>query len=104
MNLKSWLKPAFMGIAFCLTTPLGIAIGMGIHASLNPWSQSNVLAQAVLDSLSAGILLYNSFISLICVEVNQNCNFRQASFPYKATCLLSMYIGAALMALLGKWA
>ncbi|KAI9268944.1 ZIP zinc transporter-domain-containing protein [Phascolomyces articulosus] len=104
MEHKNYIKPLIMGLIFSLTTPVGVAIGIGVNLTVNPFSQSSVLGQAILDSLAAGILLYNAFISLIAGEINHNAAFRRSSLPYKAICFLSLYIGAALMALLGKWA
>lgn len=104
MNIVGWRKPALMGTLFMIMTPIGCAIGIGIHSSFNPNSNSSVLASAILDSLSAGILLYNAYISLMSQDINQNPEFRQASFSRKSICFMSMYCGAGLMALLGKWA
>ncbi|KAG0175542.1 high-affinity Zn(2+) transporter zrt1 [Apophysomyces sp. BC1034] len=104
LNCKSWVKPIVMGLLFIITTPFGVAIGVGIHESFNPLSSSSVLAQAILDSLSAGILLYNAYVSLMSIEINHNAAFRKSSLIRKAVCFLSMYIGAALMAVLGTWA
>ncbi|KAI7870413.1 Zinc/iron permease [Spinellus fusiger] len=104
MNHKSWTKPALMGTLFMLMTPIGIAIGIAIHSSFNPNSSSAILASAILDSLSAGILLYNAYVSLMSMEINHNVEFRRSSLIRKVVSFLSMYLGAALMALIGKWA
>lgn len=104
MNIEGWRKPALMGTIFIIMTPIGCAIGIGIHSSFNPNSSSSILASAILDSLSAGILLYNAYISLMSQEINQNPEFRKASLSRKFICFMSMYCGAGLMALLGKWA
>ncbi|KAI9496268.1 ZIP zinc transporter-domain-containing protein [Zychaea mexicana] len=104
MEHKSFIKPFIMGSIFSLTTPVGVAIGIGVNMTVNPFSQSSVLGQAILDSLAAGILLYNAFISLIAGEINHNMSFLRSSLSYKAICFIAMYIGAAVMAILGKWA
>ncbi|KAI8091602.1 Zinc/iron permease [Thamnidium elegans] len=104
MNIQGWRRPTLMGVLFMIMTPIGCAIGIGIHSSFNPNSSSSILASAILDSLSAGILLYNAYISLMSQEINQNPEFRQAPFSRKLVCFVSMYCGAGLMALLGKWA
>ncbi|KAI8084335.1 Zinc/iron permease [Gilbertella persicaria] len=104
MNIKGWTKPLLMGTLFIVMTPIGCAIGIGIHSSFNPNSSSSILASAILDSLSAGILLYNVYISLMSQEINHNADFRRTPFIRKFVCFVSMYCGAGLMALLGKWA
>lgn len=102
LQYKSWKKPILMGILFICMTPIGVAIGIGIRSSLNP--PAAILAQAILDSLSAGILLYNAYVSLMSIEINHNTGFRQSSLQRKVFCFLCMYVGAALMSILGKWA
>jgi zinc transporter 1/2/3 len=104
MDIHGWRKPAAMGALFFITTPIGIAIGIGIHMSLNANSASSILASAILDSLSAGILLYNGYITLMSSEMNQNSEFKAYPLKKKAVFFFSMYCGAGLMALLGKWA
>jgi zinc transporter 1/2/3 len=93
-----------MGLLYIVMTPIGISIGIGIHSSFNPNSSSSILASAILDSLSAGILLYNAYISLMSMEINHSEEFRRASAFRKCVCFLSMYVGAGLMALIGMWA
>ncbi|OBZ82291.1 Zinc transporter 5 [Choanephora cucurbitarum] len=102
LNCKTWFKPIVMGLLFVCMTPIGVAIGIGIRSSINP--PAAILAQAILDSLSAGILLYNAFVSLMSAEINQNTSFRRAPLGRKVYCFTFMYLGAALMSVLGTWA
>jgi len=50
-------------------TPIGIAIGMGVHASYNPNSGAALLSIGVLDSISAGILIYGGIVECLCHDV-----------------------------------
>ncbi|KAI8977114.1 ZIP zinc transporter-domain-containing protein [Mycotypha africana] len=102
LHCKCWKKPVLMGLLFIIMTPIGIAIGIGIRNTLNPGS--SILAQGILDSLSAGILLYNAYVSLMSIEINHNVGFRKSPWFRKLFCFLFMYCGAALMAVLGTWA
>jgi ZIP zinc/iron transport family len=102
LQCKSWKKPIFMGLLFILMTPIGVAIGIGIRSSLDP--PAAILAQAILDSLSAGILLYNAYVSLMSIEINHNVGFRRSSMKRKVFCFFCMYVGAGLMSILGMWA
>ncbi|KAG1140829.1 hypothetical protein G6F37_008919 [Rhizopus arrhizus] len=101
---KHWYQPIMMGLLYVCMTPIGIAIGIGIRSSFNSNSFSFVLSQAILDSLSAGILLYNAYVSLMSMEISHNHAFHNASTGRKICCFLSMYIGAGLMSLIGEWA
>eukprot|EP01117_Protostelium_nocturnum_P015351 TRINITY_DN5948_c0_g1_i2.p1 TRINITY_DN5948_c0_g1~~TRINITY_DN5948_c0_g1_i2.p1 ORF type:complete len:372 (-),score=106.88 TRINITY_DN5948_c0_g1_i2:66-1181(-) len=101
---KKWGVPLLMCLVYSLTTPLGIAIGLGVRYSYNPNSQAAVLSSAILDSFAAGILLYNAFVNLIGYEMNQNKDFRGSSMSIKLVCFISLYLGAAAMAIVGYWA
>lgn len=103
INIKSsWIKPLIMGTVFVIMTPIGIGIGIGVRTIMDV--QGLLISQAVLDSISAGILLYNAYVSLMSVEISHSTKFRQYSFGKKSICLFSMYIGAAIMSVLGLWA
>ncbi|KAI9270091.1 Zinc/iron permease [Helicostylum pulchrum] len=102
LNCKSWKKPILMGLLFVCMTPIGIGIGIGVRSTVNP--RSSILAQAILDSLSAGILLYNAYVSLMSIEINHNVGFRRSSLSRKIFCFMCMYLGAGLMAVIGVWA
>ncbi|KAF7731467.1 hypothetical protein EC973_000275 [Apophysomyces ossiformis] len=104
LKFKSWGKPLVMGLVYIVTTPVGVAIGIGIHSTFNPNSYSSVLSQAILDSLSAGILLYNAYVSLMSMEISHSAQFHESSAKRKIVCFLSMYVGAGLMSLIGEWA
>lgn len=104
MNTQDWKKPTLMGLLFCSMTPFGCAIGIGVHSFFQADLSTSILASAILDSLSAGILLYNGYISLMSKEMNQNPEFCRSTTARKTICFLSMYFGAGVMALIGKWA
>ncbi|EPB87936.1 hypothetical protein HMPREF1544_05227 [Mucor circinelloides 1006PhL] len=104
LNYKQWYRPVIMGLLYIVMTPIGIAIGIGIHSSFNPNSYSAVLSSAILDSLSAGILLYNAYVSLMSMEISHSPAFHNASTTRKVCSFISMYIGAGLMSLIGEWA
>jgi zinc transporter 1/2/3 len=70
------LPPQYNFIPFCaallyaITTPVGIAVGLGIRNTYNPNSTTASIVSGVMDSLSAGILLYTGL-----VEVDMSCFF-----------------------------
>lgn len=104
INYKKWYKPVCMGLLYIVMTPIGVAIGIGIRSSFNANSYSSVLASAILDSLSAGILLYNAYVSLMSMEMSHNTAFHNTSTTKKVYSFVSMYLGAGLMSVIGKWA
>ena len=85
-----------MVIFFSLTTPIGIAIGIGIHSgTYNPKSVSSLLVTGILDSLSAGVLIYVALVNLITAEMGTNAHaFYSLSGRLKFLYFIALYLGA----------
>lgn len=98
------MTPYLLATGYALSTPIAIAIGLGIRMTLDPGSQKFLIINGIFDSISAAILIYTGLIELMAHE------FMFSSSMLKApprTILLAfgyMCLGAGLMALLGKWA
>jgi ZIP zinc/iron transport family len=99
-----WKTKWILGIAYPLTTPIGIAIGIIVRNSFNTNSSTLILIQGILASLSLGILMYNTYVELIGREVNRNPVFKAYSSEFKMFCYFMMFLGAASLAVLGIWA
>lgn len=52
-------------ILFGLTTPISMAAGLGARTFYNPDSTTASIISGVLDSFSAGILLYTGLVEVI---------------------------------------
>lgn len=95
--------PWLLCLAYGLTTPLAIAIGLGVRTTYNPDSFTAQIVSGVLDSISAGILIYTGLVELLAADFLYNPertkNIRRLVFMVS-----SVFLGALLMALLGKWA
>ncbi|KAA1469105.1 ZIP-like iron-zinc transporter [Dentipellis sp. KUC8613] len=96
--------PLAAACLYGLTTPIGIAIGLGVRTTYNPDSTRASIVSGVLDALSAGILIYTALVELLAHEFIFNKDMRNASDWKVAYALACMCLGCALMALLGKWA
>ncbi|PPQ91495.1 hypothetical protein CVT25_013752 [Psilocybe cyanescens] len=96
--------PVTGAILYGLTTPIGLAIGLGVRQSYNPGSTTASIVSGVLDSLSAGVLMYTGLVELFAHEFLFNKEMMQASNGKLAYAVGSMCLGCAIMALLGKWA
>lgn len=107
-NLKTAsLRSAIcMVIFFSLTTPVGIAIGIGIHSgTYNPKSVASLLTTGILDSLAAGVLIYVALVNLITAEMGANAHaFHSLPARLKFLYFIALYLGAAAMAVIGRWA
>lgn len=87
---------------FSLTTPVGIAIGIGISEIYNENSPTALIVEGILNSASAGILIYMALVDLLAADfMNPKM---QASFTLQLGSNLSLLLGAGSMSLLAKWA
>ncbi|XP_068313874.1 zinc transporter 4, chloroplastic-like isoform X1 [Pyrus communis] len=96
------LSTTLMACFFAITTPLGIGVGTAISSFYNPYSARALVAEGILDSMSAGILVYMALVDLIAADFlskRMSCNFRLQVVSY---CCL--FVGAGLMSLLAIWA
>ncbi|KAL2317916.1 hypothetical protein Fmac_031792 [Flemingia macrophylla] len=96
------LSATIMSCFLALTTPLGVAIGAAIASVFNPYSPGALIPEGILDSISAGILVYMALVDLIAADFLSNkmhSNFRLQMISY---CLL--FLGAGLMSSLAIWA
>ncbi|KAF3274595.1 high-affinity Zn(2+) transporter zrt1 [Orbilia oligospora] len=95
--------PWILCLAYGLSTPIAIAIGLGLRGSYNPGSFTANVVSGILDSLSAGILIYTGLVELLArdflFDPKRTRDGRKLAFMLTCTIL-----GAGLMALLGKWA
>ncbi|KAF2247347.1 ZIP zinc/iron transport family [Trematosphaeria pertusa] len=97
-----WM-PSALCIAYGFTTPVSIAVGLGVRTTYNPGSFTANVVSGVLDSISAGILIYTGLVELLARDFLFNLrNARDGKkLTFKIICLL---LGTGIMALLGKWA
>ncbi|KFY98165.1 hypothetical protein V498_01631 [Pseudogymnoascus sp. VKM F-4517 (FW-2822)] len=96
--------PYLLGLGYAISTPLAIAIGLGVRNSYRPGSQTTLIVNGVLDSISAGILLYTGLVELMAHEFIFSTHMRKAPIRVILLAFGSMCLGAGLMAVLGKWA
>ncbi|KAF9241833.1 ZIP-like iron-zinc transporter [Melanogaster broomeanus] len=89
---------------YAITTPLGIAVGLGIRNTYNPDSTTASIVSGVMDSISAGILLYTGMVELLAHEFIFNKDMNTASNGKVAYAVCCMLLGTGIMALLGRWA
>ncbi|CCH44363.1 putative zinc transporter 8 [Wickerhamomyces ciferrii] len=97
--------PWLLALGFTITTPIAIAIGIGVRHSFKPESRTALISNGVFDAISAGILIYTGIVELMAHEFLYSNQFKGEGGLKKM--LLAYFVmcwGAGLMALLGKWA
>jgi solute carrier family 39 (zinc transporter), member 1/2/3 len=98
----SWL-PWLLCTAYGLATPISIAIGLGLRKTYAPGSFTANVVSGVLNSMSAGILTYTGLVELLARDFLFN-PMRTKDNKRLTFMIACVFLGAGLMALLGKWA
>lgn len=91
-------KQAAMFLAYAFVTPVGIALGTGVRTVFEPNNPSTIIAIGVLDSISAGVLLYGALVDLLAKEFLFGAML-DASDCRLAVALASLLFGAGVMSL-----
>ncbi|RLN36322.1 ZIP zinc/iron transport family protein precursor [Panicum miliaceum] len=91
-----------MVLFFCLTTPVGILVGIGISSVYNEDSPTALVVEGILNSVAAGILVYMALVDLLAEDfMNPKV---QSRGKLQLGINVSMLVGAGLMSMLAKWA
>ncbi|KAL4960090.1 high-affinity Zn(2+) transporter ZRT1 [Aspergillus stella-maris] len=98
----SWL-PWVLCLLYGLTTPIAIAIGLGVRTTYNAGSYTANVVSGVFDAISAGILIYTGLVELLArdflFDPHRTQDNKRLTFM-----VVSLLWGVGIMALLGKWA
>jgi ZIP zinc/iron transport family len=100
--LKSMTK-IILGFLFPIATPLGIVIGIVLRESYNGKNSTILVLKGIFNSLSAGILIYNTYAEMMAFQVTQNDQLKKETKMFKIGAYLAMYVGAVAMAIIGIW-
>ncbi|KAH9868312.1 hypothetical protein J1614_007384 [Plenodomus biglobosus] len=100
---KRW-TPYLLAMGYGISTPVAIAIGLGVRESFAPESRTTLLVNGVFDSISAGILIYTGLIELMAHEFMFSPYMQKGPVSRTLKAFTLMVMGAGLMALLGFWA
>ncbi|KAF2007301.1 low-affinity zinc ion transporter-like protein [Amniculicola lignicola CBS 123094] len=100
---KRW-TPYLLGLGYAVSTPIAIAVGLGIRESYPPESRTTLVTNGVFDSISAGILIYTGLVELMAHEFMFSPYMQKAPVGRVLSAFILMCLGAGLMSLLGYWA
>lgn len=93
---------AIMATFFSLTTPMGIAIGMGVSSVYKDNSPTALIVEGVFNSASAGILIYMALVDLLAADFMSPRLQKNLKLQLGAN--ISLLLGSGCMSLLAKWA
>ena len=91
-------------LIYAISTPIGIAIGIGVRQSLDTSSTSYLYTTGVLDAVAAGALIF--------LALGDHMNAVRSQAPWlriqkpiiQTICFLCFFTGAAVMLVLAIWA
>ncbi|XP_031505378.1 zinc transporter 8-like [Nymphaea colorata] len=92
---------ALMVLFFSLTTPIGIAVGIGISSTYNEGSVTTLIVQGCFNAASAGILIYMSLVDLLAADFSTP--MMQSSVKLQIITNIFLLLGVGLMSLIAKW-
>ncbi|XP_030546518.2 zinc transporter 8-like [Rhodamnia argentea] len=91
-----------MALFFSLTTPVGIAIGLGVTEKYDDNSPNALIVEGIFNAASAGILIYMALVDLLAAD------FMSPKLQNNGRLLLgtnvALLLGAGFMSLVAKWA
>ncbi|KAF2452699.1 Zinc/iron permease [Lineolata rhizophorae] len=97
-------RPWLMALAYGTTTPVGQAIGLGIHNLYDPASQTGLLTVGVMNAISSGLLLFAGLVELLAEDFLSDASYESLRGRRRIEACASVVAGAGLMALVGAWA
>jgi len=65
--------PVVAAIIYGITTPIGVAAGLGVRSTYNPGSTTASIVSGVLDSISSGILIYTGLVEVSISSSTRAC-------------------------------
>ncbi|KAL1556026.1 zinc transporter 1-like [Salvia divinorum] len=90
-----------MMMFFSLTTPIGIGAGIGIASVYRENSRSALIVEGILNSASAGILVYMALVDLLAADfMNPRM---QSNVRLQLGSHISLLLGAGCMSFLARW-
>lgn len=96
--------PWYLSLAYSLTTPIGIAAGLGVrHLYLNNDNTSLVVV-GIFDGFCSGLLIYSCLIEFMGRDFLMDEEMRENKLRWLILAYAMFFLGTLFMALVGKWA
>ncbi len=102
-QFRSVLPMIFMVVCYTLTTPVGVAIGIGVRFQYNDNAYGTIISQGVLDGISAGILIFDGIANIIVPHFNKESYLDSSNAKMAAEYAL-FCTGAGVMSYIGRYA
>ena len=90
---KKW-TPYLFALGYGLSTPVAMAVGLGVRETYTPGSQTGLVVEGVFDSISAGILIYTGLVELMAHEFMFSSGMRKEKLRVVMAAFGMMCLGA----------
>lgn len=97
-------KPWLMALAYGTTTPVGQAIGLGVHNLYDPAGEMGLLMVGVMNAISSGLLLFAGLVELLAEDFLSDRSYEVLKGKRRLEACAAVVGGGMLMALVGAWA
>lgn len=92
---KHW-TPYFLALGYGISTPIAIAVGLGVRETFSPGSRTTLMVNGVFDSISAGILIYTGLVELMAHEFMFSPYMQKGPVDRTLKAFALMMIGAGM--------
>lgn len=97
-------KPWLMALAYGATTPLGQALGLGLHNLYDPGSTTGLLMVGMANAFSSGLLLFAGLVELLAEDFLSDKSYESLRGRSRLEACAAVCGGAFLMAAVGAFA
>lgn len=97
-------KPWLMSLMYGITTPIGQAIGLGVHGLYDPESQVGLLTVGIVNAVSSGLLLYAGLVQLLAEDFLSDASYAELQGKRRLQACGAVVAGSMLMAFVGAFA
>lgn len=99
LKIKGWSEVILI-IIYCISTPIGMVIGIATAGSYNPNSERALYTTGFMDAISAGILLYIGFNMIVHDFVH---DIKGLGWKKKYGLYFALWFAAGIMAFIGNY-
>jgi zinc transporter ZupT len=97
-------KPWLMALAYGATTPLGQALGLGLHNLYDPASATGLIMVGLTNAFSSGLLLFAGLVELLAEDFLSDRSYETLRGKLRLEACGAVAAGAFLMAAVGAFA
>ncbi|KAL7273361.1 hypothetical protein RUND412_003797 [Rhizina undulata] len=106
--MLSWksrdVQPWLMALAYGATTPVGQALGLGMHSLYEPTSQTGLLLVGIMNAVSSGLLVFAGLVELLAEDFLSDESWRVLGGKRRVAACVCVLLGAFGMAFVGAFA